>query len=654
MKKKRPLTPTLRKTLQRAQEQMEEIGLTFRDTVGHRPNKQFVLREKESTLPALALRDGKTRRIPEFELGPLIAKGGMGRVCAAKQLPLQRDVVIKMLREDKRTPAMKALLLQEAYLTGYLEHPNIIPVYQLGKDEEDEPMLVMKQIDGVPWSQLLTRRKKEPDSLPEEQLSLEWHIRILLQVCHAVEYAHSKGIVHRDLKPGNVMIGEFGEVYVLDWGIAASLREEHAGHLPLMKDTNDFMGTPAYSAPEMLMVEIDKIDERTDVYLLGAILFHLLTGQAPHHGKSVVELADRLTQWEPFQFSQDVATELAVLCNLSMSDERHVRPESVREFRLVLETFLANSASHKLMIEAKSMFQQLKEHLDRVLGDEKSSSLVPPSSDEDKEIYSLFWRCHFGFSQALQISAQNKQARKGLQSLLEAMVDYELHRGDVQATAALLTELPRPNRMLEQRLELLKEEQSKKAQNIRELEEFKYESRMDIGRSDRQAGVFILGLSFGLFGILIYFLIDFKYYEPEHLGFFASHLGFVFVLLVMAFVWRASLFKNRANRQFISMVLFLGLTFLLFRGIFIYMEVSIAVACVMDGMLMFILMGFLTITHDIRFGVGATCYLLVCILTMFKPKFYYFALGLAHFVTAPSIAWFWRSYKLENQKARSS
>ncbi|MCB9615733.1 MAG: protein kinase [Sandaracinus sp.] len=131
---------------------------------------------------------------------------------------LEREVAVKGLREDLDTPLVRARLLLEARVTGRLEHPNVVPVHLVTEDDEGRPRIVLKRIEGRSWRELLDERPPDGRDLAE-------HVRILGQVCQAIRFAHSRGVLHRDLKPENVMVGDFGEVYVVDWGIALALHE---------------------------------------------------------------------------------------------------------------------------------------------------------------------------------------------------------------------------------------------------------------------------------------------------------------------------------------------------------------------------------------------------------------------------------------------
>jgi serine/threonine protein kinase len=201
-------------------------------------------------------------------LGKTLGEGGMGLVRAATQRSLGRQVAVKTLKPDAKNDQATLRLLREAWVTGSLEHPNIVPVYDLGLGEDGAPVIVLKLIEGSPWSDVARAPADHAEDL------LEKNLRIFLQVCNAVALAHSRGVIHRDLKLENVMVGRFGEVYLVDWGIAVSLRPDPTGRLPLASEAKEMAGTPAYMAPEMLGSGV--LTERTDVYLLGAILHELL------------------------------------------------------------------------------------------------------------------------------------------------------------------------------------------------------------------------------------------------------------------------------------------------------------------------------------------------------------------------------------------
>ena len=228
----------------------------------------------------------------------VLGRGGTGEVRLATQTSLGRKVAVKGLREEARTERNARNLMHEAWVTGALEHPNVVPVYDMGLDDDGQPLIILKRIEGVRWSDLLA----DPELVRREfgvEDTLEWHLRTMMQVCTAVHFAHSRGIVHRDLKPDNVMVGAYGEVYVLDWGIAVSLREDPDGRLPMASAATRLAGTPCYMAPEMLGEDPSRISERTDVYLLGAILYELVCESPPHDGPNIAAMFASVLNSQP-------------------------------------------------------------------------------------------------------------------------------------------------------------------------------------------------------------------------------------------------------------------------------------------------------------------------------------------------------------------
>jgi len=206
----------------------------------------------------------------DYDILTDLDEGGLGRIFEARQNALGREVVLKAIRsgmEANHSRRFKA----EAAVTAQLEHPNIIPVYDAGRDEGYGFFFAMKRVEGRTWREEIGR------------LDLARNIDILLKVCDAIGYAHQRGVVHRDLKPDNVMIGSFGEVVVMDWGLALPVcgNRRFSGLIDA-PDDGKATGTPIYMAPEMAIPRVGEIGEATDIYLLGAILFELLVGKAPH------------------------------------------------------------------------------------------------------------------------------------------------------------------------------------------------------------------------------------------------------------------------------------------------------------------------------------------------------------------------------------
>jgi tetratricopeptide (TPR) repeat protein len=242
-----------------------------------------------------------------------IARGGMGAVLKGRDVDLGRDVAVKVLLEAHagRTELVQRFV-EEAQVAGQLQHPGVVPVYQMGQLPDRRPYFTMKLVKGQTLAQLLARRTDPAQDRPRL-------LKVFEQVCQALAYAHARGVIHRDLKPSNVMVGAFGEVQVMDWGLAKILRQGGADEkAPATAEATVIrtarggsatppppgsqtqagavLGTPAYMAPEQARGETARLDERCDVFGLGAILCTILTGQPPYagaDGEAVYGLASR-------------------------------------------------------------------------------------------------------------------------------------------------------------------------------------------------------------------------------------------------------------------------------------------------------------------------------------------------------------------------
>ena len=185
-------------------------------------------------------------------------------------------------------------------MTGMLEHPNIVPVHFVELGSDGAPLVVMKRVAGTEWNKLIDRADEVKRRFGTTDL-LTWNLDILMSVLDALRFAHHRGVIHRDVKPSNVMIGDFGEVYLLDWGIAVSLRDDPSGRLPTLSSRPELAGTPAYLAPEMRgRPGSPRQSERTDVYLAGAVLYEIVTGAPPHRGDDSSTMEANATSTSPW------------------------------------------------------------------------------------------------------------------------------------------------------------------------------------------------------------------------------------------------------------------------------------------------------------------------------------------------------------------
>jgi len=317
----------------------------------------------------------------------VLMAGGMGQINIVHDHHLGRDIALKTLLPDRvpgnsrnrtRTgaPTMEVLtvpiiarFLQEAHITGQLEHPNIIPIYELGYKDDGTIYYTMKFVRG----QSIQDKLKEAKDL-KDRLLLLTHF---LNMCQAIAYAHSRGVIHRDLKPMNVMVGEFGETTVIDWGIA-KVKGETDIHEKGLRETvkvmqvgdtqataktqyGQTMGSPYYMPPEQAAGRTDEIDEYADIYALGAILYVILTGQAPYQGMNVREFLVKVQQFDPkpvLEVEPNAPKELAAIVGKAMQRRREDRYSSASELAAEIEKFLSGGLVSAYEYSAMELFKR--------------------------------------------------------------------------------------------------------------------------------------------------------------------------------------------------------------------------------------------------------------------------------------------------------
>jgi eukaryotic-like serine/threonine-protein kinase len=265
-----------------------------------------------------------------YRTGRVLGRGGMGEVRLLRDDRIGREVAMKVMRDPVRDD-VRARFLREARVQGQLEHPAIVPVYDLGLGPDGAPYFTMKRLRGVTLEKVIASGE-----LAERRM-----LAALVTVCQALEYAHTRGVLHRDLKPGNVMLGDFGETYVLDWGVAriAGTPDEEGG-LPLVSPgetaAGSILGTPGYMAPEQARGE--PVDERADVYSLGCMLFEVLARRPLHPRATALEstLAGARVRFE----DREVAPELEAICVRATALDPGDRFPSVAALVAALQAYL--------------------------------------------------------------------------------------------------------------------------------------------------------------------------------------------------------------------------------------------------------------------------------------------------------------------------
>ncbi|MBN1906211.1 MAG: protein kinase [Deltaproteobacteria bacterium] len=290
--------------------------------------------------------------------GEKFQEGGMSLLMNAIDTNLMRQIAMKITRDEKiKDDYELSRMVVEAQITAQLDHPNIIPIYELGLDKKERLFFTMKKVRGKVLYELIN----EKDLSQRTDKDIFHLIQIMIKVCDAVSYAHSKGVIHRDIKPDNIMVGSFGQVYLMDWGIArikkGGVSDIAKMELPEIKKRKQFsmreevqgniFGTPCYMSPEQARGDLDSIDERSDVFSIGATLYEILTGLRPIPGDSLRDMVinARICEISPPDERVDFPLPLGLIriTMKAMSKEPADRYQSVEELKNDLENFLEGS-----------------------------------------------------------------------------------------------------------------------------------------------------------------------------------------------------------------------------------------------------------------------------------------------------------------------
>ena len=476
----------------------------------------------------------------DLEVTEVLGEGGMGVVELALQQSLQREVAIKRVKAEPRHAAQVDALLREARTTGALEHPNIVPVHALGSSPALGPMMVMKRIEGVSWADVIDDPAHPHwDGLRADRLVR--HVEITIQIAHALEYAHSRGVVHRDVKPANVVIGRFGEVVLLDWGVAVRLDEVGA----LAADA--IAGTPHYMCIELLSPDTGRVGTRSDVYLLAGSLRHALTGREPHGGETLLQVLASVARNQLPELPDEVDAELTAIVDRAMARDPEERFASVRELRVALEDFLRHRASARLADVALARLDAM----DEVLVSEAAAPV---------EVREHFDAARFGFEQALVGWPRSELAREGLTRAFETMVRRELARGDLDSAVALNAALEKHDAQKAARLaedvDARARELAKSREEETRLRDVGHEHDARVSRRERRlallALVVLATVGTGLLTVMA--LAD----PPPPVELLPVPPAVAFVLIASVVAWQREKFlQNRINRILTTHVLVL-------------------------------------------------------------------------------------------------
>ncbi|MEZ6066472.1 MAG: protein kinase [Planctomycetaceae bacterium] len=379
-------------------------------------------------------------RAVDYRIEKKLGEGGMGAVYLANQQSLNRNVALKIikpigekekdrLRRSGRLNTIRehreGQFLSEAVITGDLEHPNIVPIYDVAASSDGTVFYAMKCVVGTPWLKVI--RKK----------SLHENLDILLKVCDAMAFAHSRGVVHRDLKPENVMLGEFGVVLVMDWGLA--IVTKGFSKLDSVRKATSLGGSPAYMA-ELATGPLDRIGPAADIYLIGAMLYEAMTGRPPHSGSNVSQcLRSAASNKIDPSTKQGELMDIALKAMAAKPEDRYA---TVQEFQQAVRGYLEHAESIGLAERASEDLEKARQ----------------------TQQYGDYARAMFGFEQAVELWEGNTKAQTGLREAQLAYAEHALDKQDFELGLSLLDQQDENHAPIVSRLQhAQREQESRKA-----------------------------------------------------------------------------------------------------------------------------------------------------------------------------------------------
>jgi len=367
-----------------------------REQVARPPSSTLVIKSKvfETT------KTTESTDEPEYEFINVLGKGGMGVVYEARQTSIDRSVAVKML--DSRIAKgekHRQKFLAEAVVTGELDHPNVVPIYDVGVNRGGMLFYAMKKVQGTPWSEVVRDK------------SLAENLEILMRSADAVAFAHSRGVVHRDLKPENIMLGEYGEVLVMDWGLAQPT--ESFRKSKTVGQIRTVGGTPCYMAPEMVF-GADQIGPASDIYLLGAILYEILTTKPPHVASNVKKCL--MAAAKNVIAPTDKEGELIDVALKAMATKPEDRFATVQDFQAAIREYQSHTESTALSALAEKNLKQALQSGD----------------------YQTFAKALFGFEESLALWNGNATAKTGASRARLAYAECANDKDDLELADSLL------------------------------------------------------------------------------------------------------------------------------------------------------------------------------------------------------------------------
>lgn len=550
--------------------------------------------------------------------GDVLGRGGMGEVREAEQSSLRRSVAIKTVLDPQDALAVTALL-KEAWVGGALEHPHITPVHALARDG-GSPAMVMKRIEGESWADRLAAGG-------HGAAHLEANLRLLVQVCQAIEFAHAQGVLHLDLKPDNVMLGAFGEVYVVDWGLAAGL-EEGPAWLDPASAIDGVAGTPGFMAPELVAADGASVDQRTDVYLLGGILHAIVTGEERHQGESLLMQLSAALVSAPPAYPAWVPAPLVAILHRATHATRDARFPSAAALREAIETFLAARDGDRILARGRALLDEA-----RALPDDASDAVVEPRLAE----------CEHAVALAAAEGGVPERAQALQREVAAFRFDRAIRRGrpeDALAVLALL-EVDGPSPERQAAIARCRAQLAERAERLAHLEQMRRELDVSLGQGDRRTMFLLLGVIWASVNVLFGWLTRSEIYPIGYRELLLEGVLLVVGLVPLGIWRRRTLFANRANRRLYGGLIITAIAVELFWLASLQLGLPLGLALTLTPLFYTFCFAALAVAVDRRLAGGALCLALTALATGLWPLHAYECVGVGGLaaVTATILAW---------------
>lgn len=556
----------------------------------------------------------------DIHLRELLGVGGMGAVHLAEQVALRRDVAAKVPLQTGSDHVRRAIL-REAWITGALEHPNIVPIHDVVTLPNGEPCVLMKRIEGVSWLECID----DPTLMPRgggSERPMERAVEIALSLCDALELAHNRNVLHRDVKPANVMLGRYGEVYLVDWGIAVAYDDPEVSASKAPEAGPGVSGTPVYMAPEMARGDAGALGPWTDIYLVGATLHHVLTGRPPHDGGNAFESLLKATTSVPLAYP-DLPTELAAILHRAMAADPRRRYRTAAALREELRLFLAHRASRDLT---------------EVAGDRLAEADALESGDPARG--GRLTEARAGYRQALASWPGNAEAREGFHRATVRLAEEELARDNLGAAEALLGDLERPPPSLADRVAALRERIETQRDEVRSLRRQGVDRDLSLGARGRA----LAALLFGVACLVNLSLLHVWRGHPSHWTgtqfVFDATLSVVLSAGVLG-IFRSSFLKNRANRNVAILLVFSTVAVLVERALVAGAEVSFTPVIALEHFVYAAGFGGMALAADYRIFAVSLAFAAGGVLGLLLPQWVLLASAASVAGGLWALAWVW-------------